>query len=468
MAVCASSDVTHKALASQIEGVLKRIDLIKEKRENERMKNIEFELNVIELNESVNALKEEVESERHSNFLKLSKKQQTIKAKQELEAESLKNCVAEFPPEQIVQNNLVCRQVEFYFSDYNLKRDKRLLEKICKEPQRGYLSVSEVLSLSRVRQLVNSPNALYESLKNSHFIDMILEKEEKGKKTEDHTEDNKEKENEKENEREKTEIVFKPLFVGRIGFKAPTEKQFPFRRSVYIYGLSLSATKEDVLSMLSAFGGVTKVKMDFGCDSLDRQIQRQMLAKHRCYKLLSKDSAAMTMEFNAAHSSKDEEYSCYWCAKNKACADGYYHPKRIPGTPPAYRVCLQCAAAKAEEQCAKYDARSKLLKNDEALRDLLLGLPPRPANECKTALCVFASQRQASKCVYVRSRLAINGAFATHYHHYSKLKKEIALNSKPKNLKIIKSKNTKPDILKTVTAPVYEGKERAPVIQPHA
>ena len=102
-------------------------------------------------------------------------------------------------------------------------------------------------------------------------------------------------------------------------------------------------------------------------------------------------------------------------------------------------MCLQCAAAKSEEQSAKYDSRRELLKDDKRLRELLLGLPPRPSSSCKTALCVFASQRQASKCVYVRSRLAYDGAFATHFHHYSKLKKEIALNAKHQMMAITPS-----------------------------
>merc|ERR1712173_568760 len=103
---------------------------------------------------------------------------------------------SEYPPEIVIQQNLIRAQVEFYFSDYNLKRDKRLLEKICKEPQRGYLSVAEVLSLSRVRQLVNSPHALYDALKGSPFVHMICEKEKdkvmKVKKEQDDDEDNKE------------------------------------------------------------------------------------------------------------------------------------------------------------------------------------------------------------------------------------------------------------------------------------
>merc|ERR1712232_1389852 len=161
MAVAASSDVMHKALQSQIGEAKKAKAAMQTKRKVERDKNIKFELSVIELNEAVNSLKEEVESERHENFLRLNKK---MKKKIVNANETRQQCI-EYPSEQIVQNNLVCRQVEFYFSDYNLKRDKRLLEKICKEPQRGYLSVAEVLSLSRVRQLVNSSHALYDALK---------------------------------------------------------------------------------------------------------------------------------------------------------------------------------------------------------------------------------------------------------------------------------------------------------------
>merc|ERR1719356_2415891 len=144
------------------------------------------------------------------------------------------------------------------------------------------------------------------------------------------------------------------------------------------------------------------------------------------------------MEF-AAMGNASETYDCYWCQKRKPCADGYYHPQRAVGQSPSYRVCLQCAAAKSEEQSAKYDNRRELLKDDKRLRELLLGLPPRPSSSCKTALCVFASQRQASKCVYVRSRLAYDGAFATHFHHYSKLKKEIALNAKHQMMAITPS-----------------------------
>jgi len=222
--------------------------------------------------------------------------------------------------------------------------------------------------------------------------------------------------------------------------------------------------------MLSAFGGVSKVHFDHGPDTLDRHIQRKMLDKHRVYKLISLDSAAMPMRFHdgasvamttsaatrswpppqmggAENGNVNPQFKCLWCKKNKPAKDGFYAPATTKeGTRAgamAYRVCLQCAAAKSEEQSGKYDARSKLLSDDARLRELLLGLPPRSTSQCKTALCVFASQRQASKCVYVRSRLAYDGAFATHYHHYSKLKKEIALAAREERLRAEKERESK-------------------------
>merc|ERR1719242_170575 len=80
----------------------------------------------------------------------------------------------EYPSELEVQNTLVRAQVEFYFSDYNLKRDKRLLEKISAEPHKGYLKTEEVLTLSRVRQLVSTAPELYEALNPSPLLKMIL------------------------------------------------------------------------------------------------------------------------------------------------------------------------------------------------------------------------------------------------------------------------------------------------------
>jgi len=220
---------------------------------------------------------------------------------------------------------------------------------------------------------------------------------------------------------------------------------FPFRRTVFVYGLPQEVGEEYVKKMLDPFGGVVKVEMDKGPDTLDRAIMARLMEKNRVFKLLSKDTSAFPMTFstrgwtpsrNPGQSrfsiEKDRhnqewvtQYECIWCRKTKSIRDGYYQ-----GATPTYLVCLQCAAGRAEEQLQLYDTQSRLRTDSgNRLRDLLIGMAPRPVLQCQTALCVFASQRQASKCVYVRSRLAYEGSFATHYHHYSKLKKDIALQS---------------------------------------
>jgi len=462
-------DVMNKQYGDDLEKGRARLARHKAKRAANKASNMKLELEVIELTETVNALKEEVDAQRHDNFLKLSKQrereQQRI-AKEEAEERASADR-GEYPAEVVVQQHLIRAQVEFYFSDYNLKRDKRLLEKICKEPQRGYLATDEVLALSRVRQLCNSRHFLFESLERSPYLSMILpagEQQELQRQRRKRWQQQKQgsKGDQKEEYGAGTaedgagQVQMHPLWVGRHNFKAPTEKQFPFRRSVFIYGLRRDADEDYIRAMLSAFGGVSKVHFDHGPDTLDRQIQRKMLDKHRVYKLISLDSAARPMHFHDGESAtasargwhpqmasapSKEQFECVWCHKHKPAKDGFYADyaagasvaamaRASASSGVAYRVCLQCAAAKSEEQSAKYDARSKLLADDKRLRELLLGLPPRSVSACKTALCVFASQRQASKCVYVRSRLAYDGAFATHYHHYSKLKKEIALTAK--------------------------------------
>ena len=239
--------------------------------------------------------------------------------------------------------------------------------------------------------------------------------------------------------------------------------------------------------MLNPFGAITNVVFDWGTDSLDRAIMAKMLDKPRVYKLLSKDSSTTQMVYDSTYNVKKHvtaegtvvgsvtttgnggtstqggsqhphsqhktkkssanSYKCLWCGKTKYCSDGYYQKlkKNMKYEENTYRACLQCAASQAETQLNKFEKRTGIKQDDTVLKELLLGQPPFPLSMSKTALCVFASQRQASKCVYVRSRLAYNGAFATHYHHYSKLKKEIAMSLEPKYKVLKPAKRPKQD-----------------------
>merc|ERR1712154_400487 len=88
---------------------------------------------------------------------------------------------------------------------------------------------------------------------------------------------------------------------------------------------------------------------------------------------------------------------------------------------------MGCAAQLAEDQLNVYYKERNIVSLKHYARERWLGIPPTDMDKRKTALVVFASQRQASKCAYVRTRVAYKGAFATHFHHYSKVKKEIVL-----------------------------------------
>eukprot|EP00483_Globobulimina_turgida_P006154 UN06164 len=119
---------------------------------------------------------------------------------------------------------------------------------------------------------------------------------------------------------------------------------------------------------------------------------------------------------------------CHKCGKDKAVSEGFYTTKQ-------WKViyCAQCAAQLAEDQLNVYYKERNIPQYQHNPRHKWLGAPPNDIQKRKTALVVFASQRQASKCAYVRTRIAYKGAFATHFHHYSKVKKEIVLSESDQN-----------------------------------
>eukprot|EP00483_Globobulimina_turgida_P008365 UN08382 len=88
------------------------------------------------------------------------------------------NKFREYPPESTVIQNLLQAQVEFYFSDYNLKRDKRLLCDVVKPPKKGFLRLQEVMKLSRIRQLCSEIETLEEALRRSNILTLIRQEKE--------------------------------------------------------------------------------------------------------------------------------------------------------------------------------------------------------------------------------------------------------------------------------------------------
>ncbi len=116
----------------------------------------------------------------------------------------------------MIQNlYLLQRQIEFYLSDYNLKRDKRLLNGVMKAAKNGYLQLSAVMKLSRVRQLCKDIETLEHALHSSDILTLVSEGI---------------------NIQTKAVIL---VWVGRHNFGRPKEKAFPFRRTVFIFGIPL-------------------------------------------------------------------------------------------------------------------------------------------------------------------------------------------------------------------------------------
>ena len=415
----------------------------------------------------------------------------------------------EYPPESTVIQNLLQAQVEFYFSDYNLKRDKRLLSDVVAPPKKGFLALEEVMKLSRIRQLCSEIETLEEALRRSAILTLIrekiTEKDGGGDKMKKEEERMKEKKREKtsgsnssgsggggsdgddEAEDEVKSDDHKPntvdgegyrIWVGRANFEKPREKEFPFRRTVFLFGIPHEHSQEFVNEMLKPFGSISKTQFDLSPDGIDRKIGHRFLNKPRVYTLYYSDNnkassmtnlvkvnglggstgpdgggggSSATDTASAAPSAggvddddfmsrRDREVmifktsyedsggkplsaiKCHKCGKIKTVSEGFY-------TTSGWQViyCSQCAAQLAEDQLNLYYKERNIPQYQHYPRNKWLGSPPADHSKRRTALVVFASQRQASKCAYVRTRIAHQGAFATHFHHYSKVKKEVVL-----------------------------------------
>ena len=60
----------------------------------------------------------------------------------------------EFPSNETIIHNLLTSQVEFYFSDHHLKRDKPLMEKLCTTDngKQGFIPFDEVCNFPKVAE----------------------------------------------------------------------------------------------------------------------------------------------------------------------------------------------------------------------------------------------------------------------------------------------------------------------------
>merc|ERR1719361_66833 len=213
----------------------------------------------------------------------------------------------EYPPESTVIQNLLQAQVEFYFSDYNLKRDKRLLSDVVAPPKKGFLALEEVMKLSRIRQLCSEIETLEEALRRSAILTLIREKitekeddDEKDKAAsassgggsdgDDEADDEVKSTNEEKESGSHHDEGYR-IWVGRANFEKPREKEFPFRRTVFLFGIPHEKSQEFVNEMLKPFGSISKTQFDLSPDGIDRKIGHRFLNKPRVYTLYYSDNS---------------------------------------------------------------------------------------------------------------------------------------------------------------------------------
>jgi len=390
--------VTVDLLTNELESrkvALADIDHLREELEGTTQEKSELEDRIIEI---------EKEREQYKHEKELL--QQRLVQLGDKSMEKKENALSEFPSNETILHNLLVAQIEFYFSNHHLKRDKPLMEKLCDEPDVGFVSLEVVTDFPKVRTLGQSNEVIEKAVKSSRHL-MIREKE-PGK-----------------------------LLIGRENFQPPKAQEFPFRRTVFVYGIPPNKEKEKwVREQFECFGNIAKVKFDNGQHTLPRKVGARLLTKEktRVVRLHMRDEHHTEFKFQMksgpGHDSQIPSYYCHECGKMKNYKDGYYVSDNR--TQQGNVFCVQCAAKRAESNLKYFQKRCHNHYMDTNDLKKLFGIDLKEYSDTenlqsfRTCLVVFESQRQASKCVYVRSRLGIEGCFATHFHNYTRHKREIS------------------------------------------
>jgi len=383
--------------------------------------------------EDVDALKEtlaktlEEKSKLEDELKEVERERDEHKHEKELLAQKLEDSgitddtgveLPEYPGNETVLHNLLVAQIEFYFSNHHLKRDKPLMETLCNPPHVGYVYFDQVVQLPKVRTLGQPDEIVLRATKASKYL-KVLETNDGGEKA---------------------------ILVGREKFQAPRAAEFPFRRTVFVYGIPLEHENEHwVRQNFECFGKIVKVKFDSGQHTLPRKVGARLLSKEssRVVRLHMRNQEHTEFIFRNDAINKDvKTYMCHECNKLKDCDGGYYVSAAMHNL--SHRIdsgsifCVQCAAKQAESNLKYFNSRPREQYGDPKQLEELLGIDMqlfdnRSLSSFRTCLIVFESQRQASKCVYVRSRLGIEGCFATHFHNYTRHKREVSQGVQPES-----------------------------------
>jgi hypothetical protein len=382
-----------------------------------------------------------------------------------------------YPSDKVVILNYLQALLEDIFSVAHLTQDKRLLQKIDKEEPHGFLSASYLATLKRIRHISTDKSnkmLIVEAASRSSFlivkprtdfptlllkgsgIDSTMESSVSPDSCEYMSDEGlfatppppmidgsvlKEL---------KAETIATALatpsemdyYIGPNQFEKPIEKAWPLRQTIFVIGLpnDLDLANRLLTEMLRPFGEIKRCRFDDGPESADARYGARLLrTKARVHDLRSQSSSKggyihmhqppmrwVTSMSDIDHK-LDRSYGmtplidfgksramCVLCSRTKEFAEGVYVSDDVQEI-----WCRKCAKEQADRQLEtwrQYSPKDQIVPH---LRSALLGDGPC-VRFPRTALVVFNTQRQATNCTMLRSRIAWHGISVVKFVDYMK------------------------------------------------
>ncbi|VIO95622.1 La domain containing protein [Brugia malayi] len=247
----------------------------------------------------------------------------------------LKEMVADNSSNTDVQQKII-EQVEYYFGDINLPRDRFLQEEIKKDD--GWVQLTTMLKFKRLAQISSDPKIIGESLKLSKLIQVS----EDGSKIRRNPE--------------------APLPENSLEYW-----QVVKRRTVYIKGFGRDTKLDDILNFVKQFGSVENVMMRRE-KSEKRAFKGSVFVTYKNQEIAEAFVNSDTKQFNGNELLKMMQND-YWANKQKELKE-----KRL--------------AARAAKQAKKKAVEAETKKNLEMVhfvRGLVLSVENIPKEDCDLA-----------------------------------------------------------------------------------
>ncbi|KAL3997480.1 La domain family protein [Acanthocheilonema viteae] len=231
----------------------------------------------------------------------------------------------------------IIEQVEYYFGDINLPRDRFLQEEIKKDD--GWVQLTTMLKFNRLAQISSDPTIIAESLKHSK----LMQVSEDGSKI-----------------RRNPEV---PLPENSLEYW-----QVVKRRTVYIKGFERDTKLDDILNFVKQFGSVENVMMRRE-KSEKRAFKGSVFVTYKDQEKAEAFVNSGTKQFNGNDLLKMMQND-YWANKQKELKE-----KRLAAR----------AAKQAKKKAAEAESKKKNLEVVHFAKGLVLSVENIPKEDCDLA-----------------------------------------------------------------------------------